>query len=81
MSPKIARLAGLGAFAACAFFVLLYAYVVWLVSPSSTGGIMWPHSVLAYIALALVTFSLILVHVAIGKQLLYIADGGGPRPV
>lgn len=81
MSPKIARLAGLGAFGACGLFVLIYLYVAWLSTPSKTGGIMWAHSVLAYISLALVTLALIALHVAIGKQLMYIAEGRGPRPI
>lgn len=81
MSPKVARLAGLGAFGACALFVVLYAYVAWLSTPTATGGIMWPHTVLVYISLALVTLGLIALHIAIGKQLMYIAEGRGARPV
>ena len=81
MSPKIARLAGLGAFGACVLFVLLFAYVAFLSSPSSTGGIMIGTSVVAYISVFLVVVALIAAHVAIGKQLMHIANNGGPRSV
>jgi hypothetical protein len=38
-------------------------------------------SVVSWISVGLVVLSLIAVHVAVGKQLLYIGRGGGPRPV
>lgn len=81
MSPKIARLAGLGAFAVCAVLVLLYAYVAYLSSPSPTGGIMMGTSVVAYISIFLVVVALIAAHIALGKQLMYIANNGGARRV
>ncbi len=81
MSPKIARLAALGAFGACVAFVALYAYVAWLSSPSPTGGILASTSVIVYISLAVVVIALIAAHVAIGKQLMYIANGEEPRSV
>ena len=81
MPPKIARLAGLGAFGACAAFVALYAFVAYLSSPSPTGGIMLGTSAVVYISLLVVVAALIAAHVAIGKQLMYIAKNGGPRSV
>jgi hypothetical protein len=80
MSPRIARLAGLGAFGACAFFVALYAYVAYISRHTSTGGMMPELSVVTWISLALVVVALIAVHVAIGKQLMQVADGR-PRSV
>jgi len=81
MSPKIARLAGLGAFGACAAFLALFAYVSFLSSPSPTGGILMSTSVVVYISLFVVVVALIAAHVAIAKQLMHIANNGGARPV
>ncbi|HEX3867190.1 MAG TPA: hypothetical protein VHV78_10565 [Gemmatimonadaceae bacterium] len=81
MPPRIAKLAGLGAFAACAAFLALFAYVAYLCMPAPTGGIMMSSSVVAWIALGLVTVALIAVHVVFGRQLVYIGNGGGPRSV
>jgi hypothetical protein len=75
MPPKIARLAGLGAFGACAAFVALYAYVAWISRHTATGGMMPALSAVTWISLALVIVALIAVHVAIGKQLLRVAEG------
>lgn len=81
MPPKIARLAGLGAFGACAGFVALFAYVAYISRHTSTGGMMPALSGVVWISLGLVVLALIAVHVAIAKQLLYIGNGGGPRGV
>ncbi|MEP6494057.1 MAG: hypothetical protein ABJF01_15345 [bacterium] len=81
MPPKIARLAGLGAFGACALFVALFAYVAFISRHTPTGGMMPALSAVAWISLGLVVLALIAVHVLIGKQLLYIGNGGGPRGV
>jgi hypothetical protein len=80
MPPKIARLAGLGAFGACAAFVALFAFIVYISRPSPTGGMMPALSAVAWISVGLVVVALIAVHVAIGKQLLQLADGR-PRSV
>ena len=81
MPPKIARLAGLGAFGACAGFVALFAYVAYLSAPSPTGGMRMALYDVAWISLAIVVVALIAAHVAIGKQLMHIANGGGARRV
>ena len=81
MPPKIARLAGLGAFGACAGFIVLFLYVSWLSRHTATGGMQPVLSVLTWISVGLVVLALIAVHVAIGKQLLYLGRGGGPRGV
>lgn len=75
MSPKYARLAGLGALGACAGFVALYLYVSYLSRHTSTGGMLTSMSVVTWISLAVVTLGLIALHVALGKQLLYVAEG------
>jgi hypothetical protein len=81
MPPKIARLAGLGAFGACAGFIALFALIAWVSRPTPTGGMMPVLSIVTWISVGLVVVSLIAVHIAIGKQLLYLGKGGGPRGV
>ncbi|HXD49038.1 MAG TPA: hypothetical protein VN600_09695 [Gemmatimonadaceae bacterium] len=81
MPPKIARLAGLGAFGACFGFVVLFLYVAWISRHTSLGGMKPELSVVTWISVAVVVLALIAVHVAIGKQLLYLGRGGGPRSV
>ena len=83
MPPKIARLAGLGAFGACAAFVALYAFVaVHQPTNTPTGGMhagAIRHRVT--ISIGLVVLALIAVHivieVVIGKQLMRLAAGTG----
>jgi hypothetical protein len=81
MPPRYARLAGLGAFGACGLFAVLFLYVAWLSRHTATGGIMPVLSVLTWISVGLVVIALIAVHVAIAKQLMHIANRGGPRGV
>ena len=81
MPPKIARLAGLGAFGACAGFIAIFAYVAYLSRHTATGGMMPALSAVTWISVGLVVVALIAVHVAIAKQLLYIGKGGGARGV
>jgi hypothetical protein len=81
MPPKIARLAGLGAFGACAGFIVLFAYVAYLSRHTATGGMMPALSAVTWMSVGLVVLALIAVHIAIGKQLMYLGRGGGPRGV
>ena len=81
MPPKIARLAGLGAFAASIGFVVLFALIAYASRHTVTGGMMSTLSVVTWISVGLVVIALVVVHVAIGRQLLYIGSGGGPRGV
>ena len=81
MPPKIALFAGLGAFGACVAFIALFAYVAYLSRHTVTGGMMPALSVVSWISVGLVVLALLAVHVAIGKQLLYIGRGGGARQV
>jgi hypothetical protein len=81
MPPKIARLAGLGAFGACAGLVALFALSAFGTRHTATGGISPVLSVVTWISLAIVFAALIAVHMVIGKQLVYIGKGGGPTRV
>jgi TRAP-type C4-dicarboxylate transport system permease small subunit len=81
MPPRIARLAGLGALAACGAFAALFLYVAYISRHTATGGMMPALSVVSWISVGIVVVALIAVHIAIGKQLLYIGRGGGPRQV
>lgn len=81
MPPKIARLAGLGALAACGAFAALFLYAAYISRHTATGGMMPALSAVSWISLGLVVLALIAVHIAIGRQLLHIGRGGGPRRV
>ena len=80
MPPKIARLAGLGAFGACAAFIALYAYVSFISRHTTTGGMMPVLSVVTWISVGLVVLALIGLHIVIAKQLLLVSRGDA-RPV
>jgi hypothetical protein len=75
MPTKYARLAGLGAFGACAVFVALYAFIAYVARHTTTGGITQTLSVVTWISVGLVVIALIAVHVAIGKELLSLSRG------
>jgi hypothetical protein len=76
MPPKIAKLAGLGAFGASAGLLLMYlALVVLLMRPSPLHGIDFTNAAVAWISLGGLFAALIIVHVVIGKQLLLLAKG------
>jgi len=72
---KFARLAGLGAFGACAGLLALYAGLVFLTVPRGRSGIDVTNAVVAWIALGGLFAGLIVAHVVIGKQLMRLADG------
>ena len=78
MPPKIARLAGLGAYGASAGMVALFALLVFFTRHTPTGGMTTDLSITLWISLAVVFAALIAVHVAIGRQLIYVGKGGGP---
>jgi hypothetical protein len=79
MPPKVARLAGLGAFGASAGLLALYLFLVYLTRPATRGGIDIVNAAVAWIALGGLFAALIIVHVAIGKQLLRLAQGAETR--
>ena len=76
MPPKIAKLAGLGAFGAAAGLLGLYlALVILLVRPSPLHGIDGINAAVAWISLGGLFAALAIAHVAIGKQLLLLSKG------
>src|SRR6185295_705374 len=81
MPPKIARLAGLGAYGACAGMIALFALVVFGTRHTATGGIMPTLSFVTWISIAVVIAALIAAHIAIAKQLMHLGKNGGPTRV
>jgi hypothetical protein len=80
MPPKIARLAGLGAFAACAGFALLFLLLVYATRPTARGGIDPINAAVTWIALGGVFAALIGAHVVVGRRLLEVARGVPREP-
>ncbi len=79
MPPKIARFAGLGAFAACGGIAALFALFVFITRPTSTSGMDATSRFLAWFAVAGVLLALLLVHVVLGRQLLALSRGAPTR--
>ena len=80
MPRRIARLAGLGAFAACGGLALLYLLLVYLTRPTGRGGIDLVNAVVTWISLGGVFAALIGAHVLIGRRLLELARGTPQLP-
>ena len=81
MPSKIARLAGLGAYAASGGIAIIFLLVSWGSRHTPLGGMTVALAWVTWISLFVVSVLLIAVHVAIGKQLTYMGKGGGPRGV
>lgn len=79
MPPKYAKLAGLGAFAASAGLLALFAFLVFITRPVGLGGIDTTNAVVTWISLGGLFLGLILVHVLIGRRLLLLARGADVR--
>jgi cellobiose-specific phosphotransferase system component IIC len=75
MPPKIAKLVGLGAFAACAGLLALFLFLVFLTRPARLGGIDGVNAAVTWISLGGLFAALIVAHVAVGKQLLRLSRG------
>ena len=80
MPPRIARLAGLGAFAACAGLALLFLLLLYVTRPSPRGGIDAANAIVTWIALGGVFAALIGAHVLIGRRLLEMSKGTAQLP-
>lgn len=78
MPPRIAKLAGLGAFAACAGIAALYLLVVFITRPSEWAGMDGTLRFITWLSVAGVIVALIGVHVVFGRQLLALARGDRP---
>ena len=82
MPPKIAKLAGLGAFGACVGLLGLYLFLVFISRPTPLHGIDGVNAAVAWISLGGLFAALIIAHIAIGKQLLLLAKGANiKRPL
>lgn len=75
MPPKYAKLAGLGAFGACAGLLALFLFVMFITRPGRTGGIDAINAAVTWISLGGLFAVLIIAHVVIGKQLLRLSRG------
>jgi hypothetical protein len=75
MPPKIARLAGLGAFAACGGIALLFVLFVVITRPTSSSGMDGTLRFIAWLSVAGVLLALLGVHLLVGRQLLAAAKG------
>jgi hypothetical protein len=75
MPPKIAKLAGLGAFAACGGIALLYLLFLLITRPTPTSGLDGTLRFIAWLSVAGVMLALLGVHLLVGRQLLAMARG------
>jgi hypothetical protein len=75
MSPRIARLAGFGAFAACGGIALLYVFFLVITRPAPTSGMDGTQRFLAWLSVAGVLLALLGLHLLIGRQLIAMARG------
>lgn len=80
MPPRIARLAGLGAFAACGGIAALYVLFLFVTRPGPNAGMDATSRVIAWLSVAGVLLAVLGVHLVLGRQLLALARGE-PRPV
>ena len=75
MPPRIAKLAGLGAFAACGGIALLFVLFLAITRPAPTSGMDGTQRFIAWLSVAGVLLALLGVHLLIGRQLLAMAKG------
>jgi hypothetical protein len=80
MPPRIARLAGYGAFAVCALLLALLTLFIAGTWPSSSSGLDATERFLSWFGVAGVLLALLGVHFVIGRRLLALARGV-PEPV
>ena len=81
MPPRIARLAALGAFGACAGMLALYGLLIYVTRHTALEGMTPTLAWVSWISLGIVFAALIVAHLAIGKQLMRIAKDEGPTRV
>lgn len=80
MPPKLARLAGLGAFAvSAALLALIVLFIVWT-WPHDSSGLDGTERFLSWLGVAGVLLALMGVHIVLGRRLLAVARGT-PEPV
>jgi hypothetical protein len=82
MPKTIARLIGLGAYAACGGIVAIYLVVAYFSRHTPKGGIDPTLSHVTWLSLGGVTLALLIVHHVLGRQLLLIArEDNAPQPL
>lgn len=80
MPPKLAKLAGLGAFAvSVVLLALIVLFIVWT-WPSDSSGLDGTERFLSWFGVAGVLLALIGVHIVLGRRLLAAARGA-PEPL
>lgn len=79
MPPKIAKLAGLGAFGACLGIVGIYALFLYATRPGGSSGLDPTLRFLAWFTVAGVILALVGIHVLFGRRLLALAKGEAER--
>ena len=79
MPPKIAKLAGLGAFAACGGIAAVYALFVFITRPTSTAGMDTTLRFISWFTVAGVLIAVLGLHVVFGRQLLALSRGEARR--
>jgi len=80
MPPKIAKLAALGAFAACVGLALLWALLLYVARPTVRGGIDATNAVVSWISLSGMFLALIGAHIVLARRLLELGTGTPGRP-
>jgi hypothetical protein len=75
MPPRIAKLAGLGAFGACAGIAALYLLVLFGTRPTAGSGMDGSLRFITWLSVGGVFLALLGVHVILGRRLLALARG------
>ena len=70
MPPRLAKLAGLGAFGAIALFVALFALIAYASFPRDGGGIDNTLAAVTWISIGVVIVAMAALHIVLGRQLL-----------
>ena len=70
MPPRLAKLAGLGAFGAIALFVALFALIAYVSFPRDGGGIDSTLAAVTWISIGVVIVAMAALHIVLGRQLL-----------
>jgi hypothetical protein len=78
MPPKIAKLAGLGAFAACAGIAALFLLFAYGTRPTASAGMDGTQRFIAWLSVAGVLLALLGVHLLLGRRLLALSRGERP---
>lgn len=80
MSPRIARLAGIGALAAGAGLVVLFVLFAFSTRPGAYAGMDDTSRVLTWLSVGGIVVALVAVHVLFGRQLLAVSRGERSQP-